>query len=163
MGLRIFASNWQNHNFCRHMKKSTFYIFLRDPDFANPYSSLQIHTDPYKSILVSGILPLALMRKYAGVLPQPLLASFLPSFTSSSLCPLTLSERSFSRCNGMWRTASVSEWCKPHVCVRHSVSLLCSLSFYLQLSIGGPFTWCDAVHVLHVRVHARTCAYETLP
>ena len=57
MGLRIFASNWQNHNFCRHMKKSTFYIFLRDPDFANPYSSLQIHTDPYKSILVSGILP----------------------------------------------------------------------------------------------------------
>ena len=59
MGLRIFASNWQNHNFCRHMKKSTFYIFLRDPDFANPYSSLQIHTDPYKSILVSGILPLA--------------------------------------------------------------------------------------------------------
>ena len=58
MGLRIFASNWQNHNFCRHMKKSTFYIFLRDPDFANPYSSLQIHTDPYKSILVSGILPL---------------------------------------------------------------------------------------------------------
>ena len=58
MGLRIFASNWQNHNFCRHMKKSTFYIFLRDPDFANPYSSLLIHTDPYKSILVSGILPL---------------------------------------------------------------------------------------------------------
>ena len=57
MGLWIYASNWQNHNFCRHMKKSTFYIFLRDPDFANPYSSLQIHTDPYKSILVSGILP----------------------------------------------------------------------------------------------------------
>ena len=50
--MRVFVSNWQNHNFCRHMKKSTFYIFLRDPDFANPYSSLQIHTDPYKSILV---------------------------------------------------------------------------------------------------------------
>ena len=66
MGLRIFASNWQNHNFCRHMKKSTFYIFLRDPDFANPYSSLQIHTDPYKSILVSGILPLICRRSDAS-------------------------------------------------------------------------------------------------
>ena len=32
---------------------------MRDPEFALEKRSIQILTDPYKSILVSGILPLA--------------------------------------------------------------------------------------------------------